>query len=170
MSFTRLVITLIFYIDQPGPVRILVAEKDCMQSEHEQIIRAWSKAREHTSGHHTEISSGNCQSSHPRRYCSHPFWRVAEVEQLCPPQPFALLFPISGAAASPGHHNDFLDVRRVDKELHLDARALHHVPEDERRVRPAASHRDENTGECGRRVREVDREYGTGTNALRVGS
>jgi hypothetical protein len=61
-------------------------------------------------------------------------------------------------------------VGRVDKELHLDARALHHVPEDEGCVGTAASHRDEHAGEGGWRMREVDREHGTGTDALRVGS
>jgi hypothetical protein len=123
-------------------------------------------------GHHTEtfISAviADRQSSHAPRYCSHPFRRVAEVEQLRLLQPFPFLFSISPAAARPGHHDDFLDVGRVDKKLHLDARALHHVPEDERRVGPAASHRDEYAGEGGRRVREVDREHGAGTDALRV--
>lgn len=46
----------------------------------------------------------------------------------------------------------------LTKKLHLNARALHHVPEDERHVGPVVSHRDEYTGEGGRRVREVDRE------------
>src|SRR5882757_1837113 len=112
----------------------------------------------------------HCQSSHTPRYCSHPFWRVAEVEQLRLPQPFPLLSPISGAATCLGHHDDFLDVGRVDKKLHLDTRALHHIPEDERRVGPAASHRDEHAGEGSWRVREVDREHGTGTDALRMRS
>lgn len=57
---------------------------------------------------------------------------------------------------------------RVDEELHLDARALHDVPEDERRVGPAPSHRDEHAGEGGRRVREADGEHGTGTDAVGV--
>jgi hypothetical protein len=61
-------------------------------------------------------------------------------------------------------------VGRVDKELHLDARALHHVPEDEGCVGTAASHRDEHAGEGGWRMREVDREHGTGTDAFWVGS
>ncbi len=112
----------------------------------------------------------DCQSSHTRRYCSQPFWRVAEVEQLRLPQPFELLFPSSGAAACPGHHDDILNVGRIDKELHLDACALHYVSEDERRVGSAASHRDEHAGENGWRVREVDREHGTGTDAVGVGS
>jgi hypothetical protein len=43
-----------FYVDHP--VRIPVTEKDCMKSEHEQLIRAWSKAREPTYGHYTDIS------------------------------------------------------------------------------------------------------------------
>lgn len=118
-------------------------------------------------GHHTEIYIRcHCQLSHTRRYCSHPFWRVTEVEQLRLSQPFALLFPITAACS--GHHDDFLDVGRIDKELHLDARAMNHVPEDKRCVGSAASYRDEHAGEGGRRVREVDREHGTGTDALRM--
>jgi hypothetical protein len=61
-------------------------------------------------------------------------------------------------------------VGQVDKELHLDARALHYVPEDEGRVGTAASHRDEHAGEGGWRMHEVDREHGTRTDALQVGS
>jgi hypothetical protein len=59
---------------------------------------------------------------------------------------------------------------RVDKELHLNARALHYVPEDEGCVGTAASHRDEHAGEGGWCMREVDCEHGTRTDALQVGS
>ncbi len=137
-----------------------------MQSEREQT----SRGTENSVQTHLRYIRRHCQSSYTRRYCSHPFWRVAEVEQLRLPQSIALLLPISGAAACPGYHDDTLDVGRIDKKLHLDARALHHVPEDERRVGSAASHRDEHAGESGRCVREVDREHGTGTDALGMSS
>lgn len=116
------------------------------------------------------------ESSYTGRRSGHPFWRVAQVEQLGLLQALALLLPVGGAAiatdpaaaAGPRDDGDLLDVRRVDKELHLDARTLHHVPKDERRVGPAASHRDEHAGEGGRRVREVDGEHGARSDAVWV--
>ena len=78
-----------------------------------------------------------------------------------------LLFPAAGAAR-PRDDDDVLDVGRVDEELHLDARALHHVPEDERRVGPAPPHRDEHAGERRRRVREVDGQHGPRPDAVGV--
>jgi len=115
--------------------------------------------------------------SHASRHRSHLFWRVAQIEQLGLLHPLALLpFPVvSGAPAAttstrPRDDHDLLDVRRVDKELHLDARALHHVPEDEGRVRPTPPHRDEHAGEGRRCVREVDGEHRAGTDAVGVRS
>jgi hypothetical protein len=105
-------------------------------------------------------------SSHTGRYGGHAFWRVTEVEQLRLLEDLALLLPI--ATARPRHHHDILEVRRVDEELHLDTCALHHVPEDERRVGPAPPHGDEHARKRRWRMREIDGEHRPGTHALRV--
>ena len=127
----------------------------------------------HTSSHQPNAggSGGRRKSSHAGRHRGHPFWRVAQVEQLGLLQPRALLLPVPAPApapACPRDDHDFLDVRRVDEELHLDARALHHVPQHEGRVGPAAPHRDEHAGEGGRRVREVDGQHGARADAVWV--
>ena len=96
-------------------------------------------------------------SSHTGPRGGHAFWRVTQIEQLRLLQ--ALALPLSVAAAHPRHHHDLLEVRRVDEELHLDARALHHVPEDKRRVGPAPPDGDEHARKCRRRVREIDGEH-----------
>ena len=57
---------------------------------------------------------------------------------------------------------------RVDEELHLDARALHHIPEDERCVGPTPPDGDEHAREGCWRMRESDGEHRSGAHAIRM--
>ena len=114
------------------------------------------------------VPATRSSSTHTSRYGGHAFWRVTEVEQLRLLEDLALLLPL--AAARLRHHHNLLEVRRVDEELHFDARALHHVPEDERRIGPAPPHGDEHPREGRGRVRETDGEHRPGAHALRVRS
>ena len=54
----------------------------------------------------------------------HLVWRIPQVEQLGPPHPPALL---STSASSTLNDFDFLQVWRIDEELHLDTRPLNDV-------------------------------------------
>jgi hypothetical protein len=102
-------------------------------------------------------------SPHGGRHCGHPFWRVAQVEQFRLLQTPVLL---SIWSAYSRHHHDLLDMWGVDKELHLDASALHHVPEDEGRVGTASSDGDEHAGKGRRRMCEVDGEHRARADAI----
>ncbi|KAH9978062.1 hypothetical protein BGW80DRAFT_790694 [Lactifluus volemus] len=80
--------------------------------------------------------------------------------------PFQTLGRLSIGSAYFRHHHDLLDMGGVDKELHLDASALHHVPEDEGRVGTASSDGDDHASKGGRCVCEIDGEHRARIDAI----
>ena len=95
-------------------------------------------------------------TSNTRRDSSHLVRLMAQIEQLRPTHSSPFTSPSSTRMLN--DLNPF-HIRWVHKELHLHARLLHDVPEDERRVGSAAADREEHSRERERRLLHEHGEY-----------
>ena len=105
--------------------------------------------------------------AHARRDGCHLIWGIAKVEELGPAHPGA--GPALCAFPASAHEDlDDLDMRGTHEELHLDARAVDDIAEEEGRVGAAPAYREENASEGCRGVLGRHLENGTREDAFWV--